>query len=74
MGIKMYKRCIPSTVDLLLNVIFGIGIAAIIVLLIVPSQYLFFNQISSNKEICTMPSKQTFKCNVYKNGELIGSV
>jgi hypothetical protein len=37
------------------------------------SNYLFFNEISSNKEVCTMPKKQTFKCSVYKNGELVGS-
>lgn len=27
----------------------------------------------SNKEVCLMPSQQKFKCNVYKNGELISS-
>ena len=35
--------------------------------------FLFINQVSSNKEICSMPSAQTFKCSVYKNGELISS-
>lgn len=28
--------------------------------------------IINNKEICSKPSKSTFKCNVYKNGKLIG--
>ena len=37
------------------------------------SRFLFFNEFSTKKEICSMPSKQTFKCSVYKNGELIGS-
>jgi hypothetical protein len=37
------------------------------------SRFLFFNEFSNNQEICSMPSKQTFKCSVYKNGELIGS-
>ena len=36
-------------------------------------KFLFFNEFSNNQEICSMPSKQTFKCSVYKNGELIGS-
>jgi len=27
----------------------------------------------SNAEICSRPSKQTFKCNVYKNGNIISS-
>jgi hypothetical protein len=37
------------------------------------SKFLFFNEFSTNTDICSMPSKQTFKCSVYKNGELIGS-
>ena len=28
----------------------------------------------SNKEVCSMPSKQTFKCQMYKNGTLVGNV
>jgi hypothetical protein len=35
--------------------------------------YLFINEINSNKEVCSMPSKQTYRCNVYKNGELVSS-
>ena len=34
------------------------------------TQLQYFNQISG-KQACTRPSKSTFKCNVYKNGELI---
>jgi len=34
---------------------------------------LYFNEFSSNKVICKRPSKQTFKCSVYKNGKLISS-
>ena len=33
----------------------------------------FYNELASNNAICSMPSKQTFKCNVYKNGEIISS-
>lgn len=32
------------------------------------------NESSSNAEVCTAPSKQTFKCKVYKNGELVNEV
>ena len=28
----------------------------------------------SDKQVCSMPSKQNFKCSVYKNGELISSM
>jgi hypothetical protein len=34
---------------------------------------LYFNELQSNNVVCSRPSKQTFKCSVYKNGELISS-
>ena len=75
--IKLYKKCVIKTGDLFLNVLLGLASSALIVTLMYAGgsgKYLFFNEISSNKEICSMPKKQTFKCNVFKNGELIGSV
>jgi len=35
---------------------------------------LYFNTISSNNVYCSRPKKQTFKCFVYKNGQVISSV
>jgi hypothetical protein len=32
---------------------------------------LFFDEMISNKVVCKKPSKQKFKCSVYKNGELV---
>jgi hypothetical protein len=34
---------------------------------------LYINEINSNREVCSMPSKQQFKCSLYKNGELVSS-
>ena len=34
---------------------------------------LYFDELQSNNVVCAKPSKQTFKCSVYKNGELISS-
>lgn len=34
---------------------------------------LFYNELMSNNVVCSRPKKQTFKCNVYKNGEIISS-
>jgi len=34
---------------------------------------LYFAELQSNNVLCRRPSKQTFKCSVYKNGELISS-
>ena len=34
---------------------------------------LFFNELASNNVICSRPAKQTFKCEVFKNGQLISN-
>lgn len=34
---------------------------------------LYFNTYSSNRVFCEKPAKQTFKCRVYKNGQLVSS-
>jgi hypothetical protein len=75
--VRYTKQCITTYVDILLNVVTGaFAGAAIPAMLYVggSSKYLFFNEMSSNKEICSMPKKQQFKCSVFKNGELIGSM
>lgn len=74
--VKQRSGCVePSNV--FINVLAGFALSAILVSVMINSpglsNLLFFNDYSSNKEICTMPEKQTFKCAVYKNGELIGS-
>jgi hypothetical protein len=34
---------------------------------------LYFDELRSDNVICSRPTKQTFKCSVYKNGEIISS-
>jgi len=34
---------------------------------------LYFNTLNSNRLMCSRPSEQTFKCSVYKNGQLVSS-
>ena len=34
---------------------------------------LYFDELRSDNVVCSRPSKQTFKCSVYKNGQLISS-
>jgi hypothetical protein len=75
--IKLFKGCIIKAGELFLNVVTGLVSSVAIVMLMYTggsSKYLFFNETQSNKDVCTMPSNQTFKCNVYKNGELIGNL
>jgi hypothetical protein len=72
----MYKGCIVKMGDLFLNVLLGISSSALLVSLMYAggsSKYLFFNEISSNKEMCSQPKKQTFKCQVFKDGTLVGN-
>ena len=35
------------------------------------TKLLYFNEFVSNNVVCERPTKQSFKCSVYKNGELI---
>lgn len=36
--------------------------------------FLYYNDFESSRTACMKPTKQNFKCNVYKNGELIESI
>jgi hypothetical protein len=75
--IKLYKGCVVNMGDLYLNVLLGLAISALIVTLMYSGgsgKYLFFNEVSSNKEVCYQPKKQTFKCSVFKDGTLVGTV
>lgn len=75
--IKMYKKCVIKTGDLFLNVLLGLASSALIVTLMYAggsSKFLFFNETSSTKEVCSVPSKQTFRCSLYSGGELISSM
>ena len=78
--IKKSLSCIPaffSTLvigDLLSGVFLGGIISGLIMYGTTLKSYLYINEINSNKEVCSMPSKQQFKCRVFKNGELVGNV
>jgi len=75
--IKVYKKCVIKTGDLFLNVLLGLASSALIVTLMYAggsSKFLFFNETSSTKEVCSVPSKQMFRCQVYKNGSLVGNI
>jgi len=75
--IKIYKKCVIQMGDLFLNVLLGAASSALIVTLMYAGgsgKYLFFNEMSSNKEMCYQPSKQNFKCSVYKDGTLVSEL
>ena len=76
--IKKSAFCIDSyfsksvMIDLLSGAFFGI-FTSLIMYSTTLKQYLFINEVNSNKEVCSMPSKQQFKCSLYRNGELVTS-
>jgi hypothetical protein len=77
MFIKLNKKCVINLSDLFLNVLLGLSSSALIVSLMYAGgsgKYLFFNEVSSNKDICYQPKQQTFKCSIFKNGELISGI
>lgn len=75
--IKKSKGClgIVSGVTVISDFVGGItaGIATSGIMYYIGRKFLFINETSSNAQVCSMPSKQQFKCSVYKNGELISS-
>lgn len=77
--IKSSLKCIPSFFsklvlgDLASGLFLGGIIGGLIMYGTSLKSYLFINELNKNQEVCSMPSKQQFKCAVYKNGELVGS-
>jgi len=70
---RLYNHCttfLGTGLGLLLGGILSFGYYAIIKET-QPDLLYFINSKSSNNVACSKPSKQTFKCSVYKNGKLI---
>jgi hypothetical protein len=61
--------------DFIINITLGIILSVITIASMYKlglSNYLFYNETSTNENKCSVSAEQTFKCSVYKNGELIG--
>lgn len=74
--VKVQNNCVPYSAYLFIDVLAGAISASIVISLMYfggSANFLFFNEMSSGVDTCSMPSKQTFKCAVYKNGELISN-
>ena len=78
--IKITLSCIPGFVSKLVigNILSGLFLGGVISGLIMYGSnlksYLYINEVNTNKEVCSMPSKQQFKCRVFKDGTLIGNL
>lgn len=78
-GINAFYQLNNSCTDnigVLISIIFGLILGTFWFVLFWGSgrrDLLFYNELMSNNVVCSRPKKQTFKCSVYKNGELISS-
>ena len=77
--VKKSLSCIPGFFtslvigDILSGIFLGSVIAGLLMYGSTLKKYLYINEINNNKEVCSMPSKQQFKCRVFKDGTLVGS-
>lgn len=78
LGIKLRLSCISSLGLVICDIISGLFLGALIagpIMYGTPlKKYLYINELNSNKEVCSLPSKQQFKCKLFRNGELVGNV
>jgi hypothetical protein len=77
-GVRYLRfKCLKDIKQILSNISTGALFGTLVVLTMYSlslSQYLFFNELSSNNEICKAQSKQKFKCTVSNNGQVVGTV
>ena len=74
--VKLRKACVTGmgvAAGTLIGVVYGI-VAYSLIKGAGGEKLLYYNVGSSNNVYCSKPKKQTFKCNVYKNGELISTL
>jgi hypothetical protein len=75
---KVSNNCVTSIFSqlVIINIIMGFGLGILVAgvaMYALMRNQLFTNQLNSNGEICTMQKNTKFTCNVYKNGEIVGS-
>ena len=75
--IVRYKYGCTTQVAILLGSVIGFSIAIIWVYMLKSSgnsSLLYYDDLVSNKQSCSRPSNEQFKCAVYKNGELLNTI
>ena len=78
--VKKSLSCIPSWFsslvisDIMSGIFLGCVISGLIMYGSNLKNYLYINEMNTNNEVCSMPSKQQFKCRVFRDGTLIGNL
>ena len=74
-SIKLKLECVNMKgIFVALSIATVSGIAWYILIQNIAPYLLYHVDYISDKQVCSMPSQQHFKCNVYKNGELISTM
>lgn len=77
---KISLSCVPGLFtslvigDILSGLFLGGLISGVIMYGSSLKGYLYINEMNTNKEVCSMPSKQQFKCRVFRDGTLVGEL
>jgi hypothetical protein len=77
LNLVINKECIKNCVSTVVTNVIASGLLGTLFSLGVytyANSLSLINESSSSSEVCSAPSKQTFKCKVYKNGELVNEV
>jgi len=76
-AIRYSKKCFTNLylvfTNILAGAVLGLTIPTIFYSIPTGANYMFFNEMSVNKDVCSMPKKQKFVCKTYRNGELINA-
>lgn len=75
-GIWNYIYSCFNPIQLILSLALGVGFGIVWSAIIIStnvSDLQYFNQVTGGAPACSRPAKNTFKCNVYKNGQLLSS-
>jgi hypothetical protein len=72
LGCTKYITNVGIAGNVFSGILLGAGISALMYSSPIRN-LLYVGEVNSDKEVCSMPSQQKFKCRVYKNGELVGS-
>ena len=70
-------KCVKDVKQIFESIFNGVAVGTFIVFTMYSmglSQYLFFNEISSNNELCKVQAKQKFKCTISNKGQVVGTV
>lgn len=75
--VKVNNKCTPGLRGIGYGFILGLAFGILWYLLFKITgneKFLFFNDLTSNNVVCNRPANQTFKCSVYKNGQIVSEL